>query len=113
MRLFQNDIILARTTTLSDLLEANYSLYAPQQSTAWSAPAADVNGDRFTQAPVFAFNFTTPGTWNVIYGFYVTLDFLSARYLICAGRYNAPRAMNTPGDICVAFPKISARALMF
>lgn len=87
---------LSAGTILTDLTEADYAGYNAMTITAWLASYIDPQGGASFQSGTQQFDFqSTPGTGNVIQGFYVLNG---GGDLIAVGSFDSPIAMANPGD---------------
>lgn len=95
IELYRNDYTPVDGTVLANLTVANYSGYAHQNATGWTA-AATVSAVASTTADPKTFTVGAGGVGNSVYGYYVT-DAGGA--LMWAERdANPPVGMNVNGD---------------
>lgn len=74
LRLMKNDVALGLGTTEGDLIECDFSGYAPLPLTQWGAAAADVSGNAAMQEVQHTWVQESSAVTNTVYGYYVTLD---------------------------------------
>lgn len=79
VRLFKNNIVVDETTTLGDLVEADYTGYAAQDITLSSLPVvtdgyAEVPGNKATFGPFAAIFPGNSGADQTVYGCYITYN---------------------------------------
>ena len=98
VRLYQNSLEITRDTVLGDLLEADFSNYAPVTlSDGWSDFYKDANGIWSRLSKPYNFAHDGGATGNSIYGIYVVPPDLSR--LICAAEFwPTGKDMRASGD---------------
>jgi len=102
LHLYQNNIVLGRSTVLSNLTEANFTGYAAVASYTWSTPYVDVDGSALAIGADEAFIATAATPSNQVYGYYFTDS--GATMLLAAYAFAAPVAIAGIGQAVTVVP---------
>lgn len=103
--LFINDITPSAATVTTDLVEATFTGYEPQNIQGWT-PAILRSGKAITWSDPIRFTCAANGPLQTVYGYYVTLGY-DGPLLWLERRAMGPIPIANIGDLVIVLPSLT------